>query len=95
VLIGTLNNAFTFDGNTYFVSFFDSANALSPLSAAACAAAGAAPGCIGLTTIEGQDNAFTFDMLITSRPISVPEPVSVSLLGMGLLALGLSRRRRI
>lgn len=92
VLQGSLNNSFTIGGDQYFFSFF-AAPSLASLGAGVCAAAGAAPGCIGFTTIEGQENAVNFAMTITSQPISVPEPSSLALLGIGLLGFVALRRR--
>lgn len=92
VLQGSLNNSFTFGGDEYFFSFF-AAPALASLPSGVCTAAGAAPGCIGFTTVEGQPNAVNFMMAITSEPISVPEPSSLALLGIGLLGFVALRRR--
>lgn len=92
VLQGSLNNSFVFGGDEYFFSFF-AAPALASLPSGVCTAAGAAPGCIGFTTVEGQPNAVNFMMAITSEPISVPEPSSLALLGIGLLGFVALRRR--
>lgn len=40
------------------------------------------------------DWAFEFDNFAMSSPVSVPEPLSVATLGLGVLGLGLIRRRR-
>lgn len=92
VLSGSLNNSFTVGGDQYFFSFFASP-ALASLPNNVCTAAGAAPGCIGFTTVEGQPNAVNFLMAITSEPITVPEPSSLALLGLGLLGFVALRRR--
>lgn len=92
VLEGSLNNSFVFGGDQYFFSFFASP-ALASLPATVCARAGAAPGCIGFTTVENQANEVDFLMAITSEPISVPEPSSLALLGVGLLGFVALRRR--
>ena len=95
------NQSFLFDGLTYFVSIFpllgDGISDFPSLSPAECAAAGADAGCVGFTTIEGQDTTIRFGFSISSEPVaarqSVPEPGSLALLTMALAAAGMLRRR--
>ena len=91
-----LNQTFAFNGDTYFLSTVDLTNALNPLNPLVCAAAGASSPCIGFTTIEGQDNAAQFGLIITAKPvtISVPVPGTVFLTGIALCALGFRLRNR-
>ncbi len=48
--------------------------------------------CYGLVTSESIDNSFAFDLVLTARKIS--EPAILALMGLGLLGVGYSRRRR-
>lgn len=78
----------------YFISFFEQTNALNPLPAGACAAAGVAAPCIGFRTPENATTTFNFAALITTERVSIPEPGSLALLGLGLAGFGLARRRK-
>lgn len=81
-----------FDPEPYFASFF--ADGFNTLSAAACAAAGAAAGCRGFETAENASTTADFKILITSTPFTVPEPGSMALMGGALAALAWVGRRR-
>ncbi|MGC3964123.1 MAG: THxN family PEP-CTERM protein [Rhodocyclaceae bacterium] len=101
---GLLNQMFQYDAGdgdgllTYFVNIFPIAGgALNILSNAACAAAGAANGCIGFTTIEGQSNTLQFGFTISTQALTItriPEPAMAALLSAALLAFAMVRRRR-
>lgn len=84
----------TYAPTPYFISFFESTSGLSPLPAAACAAVGAPAPCLGFRTPEGTDTTVRFAALITTTPVSIPEPATSALLGIGLLGGLLARRRR-
>lgn len=96
VITGVLESTFTLDGNDYKVSFFEPSGGLYTLPDAVCGAAGAASGCIGFTTREHDDNPFTFNFTITNVAVAeIPEPSSLALMGLGLVAaMGALRRKR-
>jgi hypothetical protein len=94
---GFLNQVLPFDGNTYFINIFPtSGGVLGVLSNAACAAAGAANGCLGFTTIEGQSNTLAFGFTISTQRLTqqIPEPSILALLGIALAAGWFASRRR-
>ena len=88
------------DGYDYYVSIFPTAGpgiisgSLPFLGNSVCGAVvGAAPNCVGFTTIEGQDTSIQFGFTITSTPLQVPEPGILALFGIGLMGLFVARRR--
>lgn len=64
VLDGSTNRTVVFGGNEFIFNFFP-APAASPLPDDICSAAGAASGCLGFTTEEGQSNAIPFMLNVT------------------------------
>lgn len=93
----SLNFAFQYDlgmgAQTYFISFFEQSGGLNPLPPAACTSAGVTPPCLGFVTAEGANTTFNFAAVITTAPVSVPVPGTLASMGLGLLLLGLRRRR--
>ena len=87
----SLNQNFEYDGQGYTARLFIAG--VGVLGDAACAAAGSASGCIGFTTVEGQENTFQV-VDITTRTIDVPEPGIIAILALGLLSLSLSRKAK-
>jgi len=87
----SLNQNFSYFGNDYNAKIF--LEGLTVLETSACTATGKAMGCIGLTTVENQDNTFQAKLQITTQQF-VPEPGILALFGMGLGGLGLMHRRR-
>jgi len=94
-----LNFAFQYDLGggvgpiTYFIIFFEQSGGLSPLASAACTAAGVTPPCLGFVTPEGEDTTFQFAAVITTEQVQIPVPGTLASVGLGLLLLGLRRRR--
>lgn len=96
------NQTIVIDDFTYYVNIFPIAGPgivagkLPYLPDNVCTAAGAGVGCVGFTTVEGQNTSVRFGFLITSEPINIiPEPSTFVLIGAGLVGLGLAARRRM
>jgi hypothetical protein len=67
---------------------------LTTLSNAVCAELGQGAGCKGFTTNEFKTNAIGTQFRITARPVQIPEPATLAVIGLGLLAMGAVRRRK-
>lgn len=103
LVAGFLDQDFMYDSGdgvpvTYFVNVFPLVmGVLGELTPAECAAAGVPDpddGCLGFTTPEGLPTTLPFGFTISTKPLGMPEPGSLALLGAALLAVGFLRVRR-
>lgn len=90
--IGDLVSNFTYNGYKYTTAIVETTSSLTSLTAAACAQAGAAAGCLGFKTIEQAATAAMFGLMING--VEVSEPAGTAALGLGLLSLFMYGRRR-
>lgn len=98
-----LNQSFTYDNQTYYVSIFEASNKLKSLLPDACGAAGSEHPCLGFLTEENKATTANFAFSITTDPVkpcegddcnpSIPEPGTLVLMGLGLVGLRSLRRR--
>jgi len=89
VLGGGVSSApFVFAGDSYVIQFV--APALGPLPAAACAAAGVVPPCVGKVA---EENTIDIDPDFRILRLPVPVPPTLMFVGLGLLGLSLARHR--
>jgi hypothetical protein len=80
------------DGITYNAKIF--IDNVGILTDEECTAAGAQHGCVGFTTVEGQENNFQARFAISATPFGAPEPATLALFGVGLTVPLFLRRRR-
>jgi len=95
----SFNVPFTHEGIEYLISIFPYTaggllGSIATLGPEQCAAAGAAPNCVGIVTDEDAVTTIQFAFAITTQPLLVPEPDMLGLLALGLFGVAGVRRTR-
>ncbi|EAQ98950.2 THxN family PEP-CTERM protein [Congregibacter litoralis] len=98
VAVPTLNLAFDYLGQEYFASVLltDGMGGAAPIGTLGdqeCAAVSLGSGCQGFRTAESQATTVQFAFAISTTPVFVPAPAPIALFGLGVLGLGLLRRK--
>jgi PEP-CTERM motif len=103
-----INNSFIYDGNNYFASVLTlkadgtlDTVGIGALTSGECGILGldgdpiaAGNQCLGFRTNEAANTTERFGLAVSLVTLSVPEPGSLAMLGLGLAGLGLARRRK-
>ncbi len=87
---------YIFESNFFVIGAGGTETAASTLSSEACALAGQAAGCYGFVTSEGVTSniALRTRLLVRNAVAQAPEPAALGLLGLGMIGIGIARKRR-